>query len=243
MLATHESLASTSNYAVITCILRLIHQNLQLVSSSIDIQKNQLRTSPPPQPTPKNHSRHKSTAPSPRKCFSQLSRDISALISLSHSLISPREIVYSNTARFVRPAATSSTAGKVVAWVQVTWWPQVFFLLLDLIRIFHFFSHDGNKIFSSMQRITWSHCKVLPRSSLGAAAKSMYGRATEFFNAVCSIVEPHSGRHSSFFSGSLYCVWFIYSKLLPHTAERLTFARCHYIKADACLPLWGSSLE
>ncbi|UKZ68516.1 uncharacterized protein TrAtP1_009545 [Trichoderma atroviride] len=41
-------------------------------------------------------------------------------ISLS-PLISPREIVYSNTARFVRLAATSSTTGKVVPWVQVTW--------------------------------------------------------------------------------------------------------------------------
>lgn len=68
-----------------------------------------------------NHTRHKSIAPSAHKCISKLSRGISA----SHlTLISPkrpREIIYSNTARFVRFAATSSTAGRVVAWVQITW--------------------------------------------------------------------------------------------------------------------------
>ncbi|KAL9473991.1 hypothetical protein ACSS6W_008371 [Trichoderma asperelloides] len=39
--------------------------------------------------------------------------------------------------------------------------------------------------FSGRCKNTWLHRKLLPRTRLGAAAKSMYGRATEF---CCSII-------------------------------------------------------
>lgn len=168
--------------------------------------KNQLRTSPPNSANIKNHTRHKSTAPSPRKYISKLSRGISAFISLSHfSRASTRNYLHQCLIRETCRHLFRNRYSRCLGPSHLVTISFFFPLLLDPIRIsssFLLLLTMGQK-FSIRCKNTWLHCKVLPRSSLGAAAKSMYGRATEF----CVLHSgPRSGRHSGFFSGSLYCV-------------------------------------